>query len=319
MYTAKKRFSALLLAVICLASALLTGCGSRRQEDTPPAEPQALTVTDYYGSSVSFDSCPQRVAAVSGSLGEVWLNAGGTLIGVTQDALTERQLGLPEDTAMLGTIKEPNLEVLLSLEPDFVILSADIASHQTLAETLRELGIPCGQFHEELYQDYLSLLAQFTALTGREELYKTNGLDGQTRIEEILQTSKLDQPRTALLIRAYSSGFKAKGSDILAGAILADFGFVNVLDQYDSLLEDISLEEILQVDPDAIFVTTMGSDTQAALDNLARTMESSPAWSSLTAIENGQYYVLPKELFHYKPNARWPDSYQYIADILSEE
>ena len=198
-----------------------------------------------------------------------------------------------------------------------MILSADIASHQALADTLREMNIPCGQFHEELFQDYLALLAQFTAITGREDLYQTNGLDGQTKIAEILETSRLEEPRTALLIRAYSSGFKAKGSDILAGAMLADFGFVNVLDQYDSLLEDISLEEIIRVDPDAIFITTMGSDTQAALDNLSRTLESNPAWSSLTAIENGQYFVLPKELFHYKPNARWPDAYQYIADLLS--
>ena len=314
----KKRSLLHLLTVCCLLLALLAGCGGRDGEAPPDETPQETTVTDYYGHTVTFDSCPQRVAAVSGSLGEVWLDAGGTLIGVTQDALTERQLGLPEDTAILGTIKEPNLEVLLSLEPDFVILSADIASHQSLADTLREMGIPCGQFHEELFQDYLDLLAQFTAITGREDLYQTNGLDGQTRIAEILETSRLEEPRTALLIRAYSSGFKAKGSDILAGAMLADFGFVNVLDQYDSLLEDISLEEIIRVDPDAIFITTMGSDTQAALDNLSRTLESNPAWSSLAAIENDQYFVLPKELFHYKPNARWPDAYQYIADLLSE-
>ena len=312
-----KKYLSLLLSVLCLLT-LFTGCGGKDAETPSDETPQAVTVTDYYGHTVTFDTCPQRVAAVSGSLGEVWLDAGGTLIGVTQDALTERQLGLPEDTAILGTIKEPNLEVLLSLEPDFVILSADIASHQSLADTLREMNIPCGQFHEELFQDYLDLLAQFTAITGREDLYQTNGLDGQTKIAEILETSRLKEPRTALLIRAYSSGFKAKGSDILAGAMLADFGFVNVLDQYDSLLEDISLEEIIRVDPDAIFITTMGSDTQAALDNLSRTLESNPAWSSLTAIENGQYFVLPKELFHYKPNARWPDAYQYIADLLSE-
>lgn len=311
-----KKYLSLLLPVLCLLT-LFTGCGGKDAETPSDETPQATTVTDYYGHTVTFDTCPQRVAAVSGSLGEVWLDAGGTLIGVTQDALAEHQLGLPEDTAILGTIKGPNLELLLSLEPDFVILSADIASHQALADTLREMNIPCGQFHEELFQDYLALLAQFTAITGREDLYQTNGLDGQTKIAEILETSRLEEPRTALLIRAYSSGFKAKGSDILAGAMLADFGFVNVLDQYDSLLEDISLEEIIRVDPDAIFITTMGSDTQAALDNLSRTLESNPAWSSLTAIENGQYFVLPKELFHYKPNARWPDAYQYIADLLS--
>lgn len=302
---------------LLLLSVLLTGCTKGAPEsDSLPA--QAVSVTDYCGNTVCFETCPERVAAVSGSLGEVWLDAGGTLVGITQDAVTERDLDLPEETAIIGTIKEPNLEVLLSLEPDFVILSADIASHRSLADTLKELQLPCGLFHEELFQDYLNILEQFTNLTGREDLYRQNGLDGQVEIGEILNGNRRERESTVLLIRAYSSGFKAKGSDNLAGAILADFGLVNVLDRYDSLLEDISLEEIIRVDPDYIFVTTMGTDTQAALDNLARTLESSPAWSSLAAVEEGRCHVLPKELFHYKPNSRWPEAYGYLADLLAE-
>ena len=312
----KKRIFALLAACLLLAS---VGCASPADPGDAPEKTQGATITDYLGNTLAFDACPQRVAALSGSLGEVWLNAGGTLAGVTQDALTERDMGLPADTAVLGTIKEPNLEALLALEPDFVILSADIASHGKLSETLQELEIPCGQFHEDMFADYLQLLEQFTALTGRNDLYQTYGADAQTQIADILAQNRLQAPRTVLLLRAYSSGFKAKGTDIQAGAILADFGFVNVLDQYDSLLEDISLEEIIRIDPDAIFVTTMGADTQAALDNLARTLQSSPAWSTLTAVQEGHYYVLPKDLFHYKPNARWPQAYQYIADLLKSE
>lgn len=312
----KRGFFALLAACLLLAS---VGCASLADPGNSSDKTQDTTIMDYFGNTAAFDACPQRVAALSGSLGEVWLNAGGTLAGVTQDALTERDMGLPADTAVLGTIKEPNLEALLALEPDFVILSADIASHSKLAETLRGLEIPCGQFHEDMFADYLQLLEQFTALTDRNDLYQSYGVDAQEQIEDILAQNRLQEPRTVLLLRAYSSGFKAKGTDIQAGAILSDFGFVNVLDQYDSLLEDISLEEIIRVDPDAIFVTTMGSDTQAALDNLVRSLQSNPAWATLTAAQEGHYYVLPKELFHYKPNARWPEAYQYIADLLQNE
>lgn len=118
-----------------------------------------------------------------------------------------------------------------------------------------------------------------------------------------------------LLLRAYATGVKAKGADQLAGAILADLGAKNLVDQYQSLLEDLSLEEIIAADPDVILVVTMG-DEQEALDYLSTNFETNPAWAGLTAVQNGRFVVLPKELFHYKPNARWGESYAYLAKIL---
>ena len=101
--------------------------------------------------------------------------------------------------------------------------------------------------------------------------------------------------------------------------MLADFGFENILDKYDTIMEDISMEEIIETDPDWIFVATMGSSVQAAIDNLESTLTNNPAWGSLTAIKEGRYHILPQELFHYKPNARWNESYQYLCDILNGE
>ena len=75
------------------------------------------------------------------------------------------------------------------------------------------------------------------------------------------------------------------------------------------------MEEIIQEDPDFIFVVTMG-DSGKALKALKDGIEKNPAWSGLSAVKNNRYIVLPKELFHHKPNARWGESYEYIAKIL---
>ena len=125
-----------------------------------------------------------------------------------------------------------------------------------------------------------------------------------------------EEPVTALLIRAYSTGAKAKGMDNLAGVMLHQLGVKNLVDQYPSLLEELSMEEIIAADPDYIFVTIMGSSQQKALDALAEGIQKNPAWSSLSAVQNGRYVILPGDLFHYKPNARWGESYAYLADIL---
>ena len=44
-----------------------------------------------------------------------------------------------------------------------------------------------------------------------------------------------------------------------------------------------------------------------------------PAAKSLRAVQDGRVYMLDKALFHYKPNERWAESYETLADILYTE
>ena len=143
--------------------------------------------------------------------------------------------------------------------------------------------------------------------------------DGRIVLAQIEQARSTaaqgDSQPQVLLIRAFSSGIKAKTDDELAGAILKDLGAHNIADDHPSMLEDLSMEEVIAADPEYIFVTTMG-DEQKALDYLNGLIEENPAWSELTAVKEGHYIVLPKDLFHYKPNNRWGESYQYLGEIL---
>ena len=111
---------------------------------------------------------------------------------------------------------------------------------------------------------------------------------------------------------------QSKKDDNLACKILADLETINIAQKYPSLLEELSIEEIISEDPDYIIVTTMGS-TEKALEALKNGLEKNPAWRSLTAVKNDRYIILPKELFHYKPNAKWGESYRYLAEIIYPE
>ena len=37
------------------------------------------------------------------------------------------------------------------------------------------------------------------------------------------------------------------------------------------------------------------------------------------AVKNGRFYILPKALYHYKPNAKWGEAYENLAEILYGE
>lgn len=287
---------------------LLAGCGAE------PAADGGVTFTDDLGYPVTLTGW-ERVVSLYGSFGETWLLAGGSLTGTTRDALTERGLSLGEDVAVVGTVKEPNLEQIFALDPDFVILSADTANQVKLHDALTRAGIPHAYYRVDSFSQYLAMLEQFCGLTGRQDLYEENGLAVQAQIDEVMASVRERPSPDVLLLRCYSTGVKAKGAENLTGFMLRDLGADNIADRQDSLLENLSLEAIVAEDPDHIFITTMG-DEEAALAYFAENWETNPAWSGLRAVQQGQVTVLPKELFHYKPNKNWGESYDYLAKIL---
>ena len=298
-----------------LAALLLAACAA--PASSAAATDSAVEFVDAQGTQVALQSW-DRVVSLYGSFAELWLLSGGTLVGATTDAVEERGLDLGGDVALVGNVKTPSLEEVLALEPDFVILSADIEGHVTLDESLTDVGVPHAYFRVDNFEDYCTLLRQFCRMTGRDDLFEEYGAAQQQRVERIKAAAAQmqDAAPTVLLIRAYSTGAKAKGTDIFAGAMLAELGADNIVTRYDSLLEDLSMETIIAADPDMILMVPMGANEDAAAAYMAEHFEANPAWAGLTAVQNGCYAMLPKELFHYKPNARWADSYAYLAKIL---
>lgn len=105
----------------------------------------------------------------------------------------------------------------------------------------------------------------------------------------------------------------------MTGKMLKDLGCNNIADKNKSLLKEFSMESIIQEDPDYIFVVPMGNSDELADKNRKETVEKNPAWNGLRAVKNNHYIILPKEMFLYKPDAKWGESYEYLSNILSGE
>jgi iron complex transport system substrate-binding protein len=256
--------------------------------------------------------------ALSSSIAELWLLAGGSLTGVTSDALTERHFDLAPDIRNVGSIVTPNLELILETEPDLVLLSPDLAAHQSIAETLGAIGVGVYAVKVETLDDYLAALQAFTQITGAADAFERNGATVQARIVELL--ARLPEGRveqTALFFRAYTSGITTIVDEHPVCAILDDIGVRNIA-RGASVLKDLSVEKILDADPDFIFIVSQGNEEKAAL-NIARSFTSHPAWASLKAVQTGRLVILPKALFHFKPNVRWADAYAYMLHIVYPE
>lgn len=317
----KRKLFYLLAAMLLLLSAC-TGTVSEQNTDSSSQKKQQEQNTAYYqfedslGNMVTLQEQPKRVAALMGSYAETWILSGGELVAVTQDAYDERGLELSEDTVNVGTNQQPDMEALFAAEPDFVILTADMEGQVNMKESLASAGIPAAWFKVESIEDYLWMLDICTDLTGRKDLYEQNGISIQATIDETIAAVPEGEQPTVLLLRAYSTGVRAKNSDSIAGQVIADLGAINIADSDAGLLEDLQMESILAADPDYILVTTMGSSQEAALASLEELFNSDPAWQSLTAMKEDRVEILPKNLFHYKPNAKWGESYTMLFEIL---
>ncbi len=307
------------LIAACLVLLLLCACTAA---DISPAETNsAHTITDSLGNTASLPSAP-RIVSLYGSFAQCWVLSGGTLCGITQDAVEDHGMEPGDGLALVGTVKEPNLELITSLSPDYVLLSADLTQHLTLDAALSDMNIPHGYFRMDTFSDYSAIMESFCAI---------NDPDGK-RLSEYVEKPKenidhirketfeliSENPPNVLLLRAFSTGVKAKTDDNLAGVILDELGAHNIAYDAPSLLEEMSVEAIIAADPDYIFVSTMGS-ADAAKDYMLQNIESNPAWAELSAVKNGRYIFLPKELYHLKPLNRWDESYAYLRDCLLEK
>ena len=278
------------------------------------------TFVDDLGREVSFSDTPHRVACLLGSFADLWMLAGGEVCATASDAFADLALD-PTEVVNLGGAHSPNLELLLSANPDFVIASASTASHLAMRETLERLCIPVAYFDIDNFDDYLRALEICTTLTSRFDLYQKNGIELKEGIDEVKNTyckqNFTGSEKKILLLRTSSTGVKVKGSKgTILGEMLSDIGALNIADENGSLLESLSLEAILLEDPAHIFVVTMGSDTELALNSFYRMTEENAAWGSLTAVREGRVHIMDKTLFNQKPNARYLEAYETLLEKL---
>ena len=256
---------------------------------------------------------PEHVVAANRSMADLWLLAGGSLAGATEDAMELEGIG--GQTQVIGTTEKLNIEAIVALEPDLVLLSATIPSHKTARKTLEEMQVPCKALEIDSFDDYDSAMRELTALTGREDLSRTNVQDVRDRIGRILEQAERTDA-SFLTIRISPSKTVALKNDYFSCDIISGFGLHNVA-QDDTALKDLNLEAVVQWNPDYIFVVTQG-DEEKARKLYQNTYLDQAAWNGLDAVRNGRVFLLPKDLFQFKPNARWDEAYAYIDRILRE-
>lgn len=306
--------------LLTVTALLASGCAAPANTETEGSS--AVTFEDNLGRTVTVNN-PKRVATLLGSFAQVWFLAGGESVAAPDDAWEDLKLPMPEDAVNLGNTKKVSLELLLSANPDFVIASAQTKANLDFKDTLENAKIPVAYFRVNGFEDYLRLLKICTQITGKAELYEKHGAAVQSQIESVKEMSskrvEANGAPTVLSMRASAGSIRAKNSvGNVLGEILKDLGCVNIADSNSAILENLSMEYIMQSDPDFIFIVQSGDDAEGTQKNLKQFIEENPAWNQLTAVKEGKVFMVEKELYNLKPNERWGLAYEKLETILAE-
>jgi iron complex transport system substrate-binding protein len=317
----QKNKNILFSLALCLSISAFSGCAntSSNLDQAQETSQQIISFEDDLGNTLEIAQ-PQRVACTIGSFADIWVLAGGyeTLVAAPADTWTSFDLDLSEDVVNLGEIKNLNTEELAATSPDLVIASAKSESNKELQELLDSMNIPVAYFDVSSFSDYLRMLEICTKLTGNDEAYEQYGTSISSQVDEAIAMADGSNP-SVLYMRATGKGVKAmeKEGSVL-GEMLTDLDCHNITEDYPSLLSDLSMEAILQADPEYIFLIYQGSDVTDAQANMDAFISENPAWQSLSAVQNDKVIVLEHTLYNLKPNDKWGQAYLQLAGILYE-
>lgn len=300
------------LPAVLLLCFLLTGCGIR---DTQISAREANGTTGHEKA----EKTPERfgrVIALSKSNAELWILAGGSLIATSDDAMDIA--GLNSDAISLGDMDHVSLEAVTALDPDLVILFSTDPAQKSLGEACEEIGLNVYYTNIDSFDDYDAAMKELTGFTGRTENYASYVTDIRSQIEDVKNKVPKDGSRgTYLLLRVSKTKIRAAKNDFFSCEIFNDLGLSNIAAD-DSAFDELSMEAIIAADPDYIFVVPRNDD-DSVLDHFRELFIQNPGWEKLSAVSEGNYYLLPRDRFSLKPNAEWGQVYEEAFDLLYGE
>ncbi len=280
-------------------------------------EGETVLFVDDFGKKQVIHKKPKNVVCLYNSFADLWYSLGGDIVGRIDSTSSLPTAYL--DKEIVGSMGGVNVEKLLTLKPDLVIIASNIDGQTRIIPILQQNKIEYIALQYESIEEYFKTLKLFGNILGSAS--EADGIIAKVKkdVNGVIAKATKDRHPSVLLLFGSTRSVTVKTQYSTVGSMLEDLGARNIA--YDPRLsaeqmEAFSMERVLQEDPDYIFVQTMGDDVNQILNRVKKDVESNPAWASLTAVKEGRYIVLPKDLYLYKPNKRYGEAYLGLARIL---
>lgn len=270
--------SARLTSILGLAALLMAGTAIA--DDV-----KKIALKDDRGVSVEVPAAPKRIAAISYLAVDVALALGIKPVATTyMNAGKDPDflLGLTKDMKAIGQRAKPNLELLSEVKPDVIVAM----KRYTVANAAQIDKIaPYVAYNIELLSQSYQEVADLSKAFGMPERGEELNAQFKKDLEEFsAKAPKGEKPRFQIMW-AGDTPFSFH-TENTAASIVAALGGDNIIGpvQQDGKFGiSVSLETMLEKDPQVIFVYDSGPD---------RPHENNPIWKQLSAVKNGRVHYV---------------------------
>lgn len=303
-----------MLMLVCLLAA---GCGGNAAPEVDKAA-GGITVTDDNGRTVSLNGVPQKIVPLSASFLEPLCELDAHVA-----ARVSSKHDVPDEYKNLsevGSVYNINIEKVIEQQPDLVI--AYKGMNDKFVPNFEENGIPVIVLEMRTYgqvKNTVDILGQVIGSTAKAQEINQN-MDA--RIEAVKKLLPDKKPRIAIL-HSTAQNITVQLETSIAGSTAELLGFNNIAAgsmplENNPTAAPYSLETLVAANPDIIYITSMGK-LETIKASMQKSIEQSPAWQSLPAVQAGRVYYLPQELFLLSPGLNYPAAAEYMAKLAYPE
>lgn len=264
-----------------------------------------VTITDAEGTKVTFEKEPQKVVSMAPNITEMiyQLGLGSRLVGRTDYCDYPKEA---LNVTSVGTLKEPDIEKIISLQPDVVIASTHFSEESY--QKLTDLGVKVIVLYEEKEIDGVySMIETMGTIFNVNKAAATAVQDMSASISETEAAIEgLDTPSVYYVVGYGEYGDYTAGGDTFIGQMLTRAGGKNIAQGVSGW--SYSLESLTEADPDVIILPEEMKADFIAADH----------YKDLTAVKNGRVYGINKDLLE-RQGYRNAEGLRTLAEILHPE
>lgn len=295
---AKKLLAVLISSLFMISLLLLAGCGSSETAENinkanEPSTSESKRVIKHELEETEISGTPKRIVALEFSFVDALAAAGIAPVGIADDGNSD--IFIDEITSVIGTYtsvgtrKQPSLEVISSLQPDLII--ADLNRHKEIYEELKKIAPTLVlKSLESSYQENLDSFKVITEAINAGDVQEKRLAEHSKKINELKANVAASEQRTVLPAVVTADLFNAHASNSYTGELLELLGFKNAIQQEEAYAK-LNLEQLVQVNPDILFVMAAGEKT------LIDEWKNNPLWQEIGAVKNNQVFVVDRNLW----------------------
>jgi len=212
----------------------------------------AITVLDDDGNAVTLQKPALRIVAMAPHVTELLFAAGGGehIVGaVTYSDYPEAAKQIPR----IGDNRQVDMERVIAMKPDLIVVWMHGSSERQI-DALRQLGIPLFHSEPKKLDDIADSLLRLGQLMGTEKVAQPAAADLRQKLAA-LSAQYANRPKVRMFYQVWDKPlYTLNGEHIVSDAIRL-CGGENIFAGLKAVAPVVSVEAVLQEDPEAIFGT----------------------------------------------------------------